>query len=193
MINRILAPFNYNNQPAGILQANSVEGYTTRPVSEALPGMDVSQFNVSFVFGTGSGTAGAGAGVEWSGITQLTRDLMNVSEIYLNEIQFKTVQNVSSGDGFCRFRLKIQDAEILENNCAGNIGGTVSNGFIVMLDAATGVVRFDKPRLIKHYKNRDGTFNANANVQLSVLDENGSARGYQKMALNLTFVTKYYQ
>lgn len=191
---RLLGHFDYNNQPAGVLQANSFEGYTTRPVSEALPSVDVSQFNVALVFGTGSGTAGATAGAEWStAITKLTREMKNVSDIYLNEIQYKTVQNVSSGDGFCRFRLKMQDVEILESNCSGNTSGTVDNGFIVLLDSATGVVRFDTPRLIKHYKNRDGTFNANANIQLGVLDETGAGRGYQKMVLNMTFVTKYYQ
>ncbi len=184
--------FNYNNQPTGMLQANRAEGYTTRSVAGAIQTEELSRFQVPIIIGTSSGAAGAAPGQEWGRTAQFSRELANVSDIYLNQIQFKSVQNVSSGDGFCRIRLKIAETEILENLTAGNAAG-VSNGFIVLLESATGTLTFNPPVLVKHFKNKDGTFTQNSTLQIGLLDETGTPRGFQKLMLLMSFDTKYYQ
>lgn len=184
--------FDYNGIPDGIIQANGVEGYSSRPVSGALPRELRSEFKLPFTFGT------VANGTIWNSTTatgatsKLARELKNVSELYLFQISYSGL-NTAADDTYCRFRLRIGDKELFEDNTINNSSSQVNNGWVLQLDATADVVTFNPPILIKLFKNADATWPQGSTVDLAIVDDAGIGRGYTVCNITLLAVTKYFQ
>lgn len=170
------------------MQADRIGGYASRSVSGALPGEQTSEYRTALVFG------GISTGAEWSNSgSKLARGITGINEVYLHQLQYNTISGVVSGNGFCRFRLKVAQQEIMQGVTFSNLSGITETGFVVLLDNATGTITFNPPVRIFHYKDGRSEWTQNSNVEVGIQDDTGAPRSATKIIMNLIVKSRYFQ
>lgn len=180
-------------KPNGILQADGIGGLSTRTANQTLQPDEPATYRVDLTFGN-QVTPGVAAGQIFSNTgSKFNKQVQGVSEILLSQIQWQTVGGVASGNGYCRFRLKVNDQEMWPEQGVTNTNYTTHNGFVLFLDSTSGSATFNPPLHIFTHKGGQGLFAKDAIVELAIQDQSGNPRTYQQVSLLLLANSKYYQ
>lgn len=193
-------PFvNWTPGSDGPIKGDGIGGLSTRAANKTVQPDEPANYKLDLSFGSSSApgvpTPGAGSnGTIFSNTgSKLIKPIQGVSQVLLSQIQWQSVSGVTSGDGYCRFRLRINDTEIFTDQSVSNNFGSTPSGFVLLLESATGALTLNPPLPVYTFKDGKGEFGDKQIIELAIQDSKGQVRTYTQVAMVLIATTKYYQ